>query len=269
MTDEPHPAPESMLMQATRGAVRVLTLDRPAARNALCNQLIDELDTALRESDRDPSIRCVVLTGQDGNFAAGADIREMHQKSFLDVFLGDFITSGWETAASIRTPVIAAVAGHALGGGAELAMLCDMIIAAESASFGLPETALGIIPGAGGTQRLTRAVGKSVAMDMILTGRRIGAAEALTMGLVARVVPDGELLAVAVEAANAIASRSLPAILMAKEAVNRSYESALSDGIAFERRLFHSLFATEGQKEGMSAFLEKRPPRTSSRPVPS
>jgi enoyl-CoA hydratase len=241
-----------MLDQMTRGSVRVLTLNRPAARNALCNQLIDELDVALRDSDGDPAIRCIVLTGHAGNFAAGADIREMHQKSFLDVFLGDFITAGWETAASIRTPIIAAVAGYALGGGAEMAMMCDMIIAGESASFGLPETTLGIIPGAGGTQRLTRAVGKSVAMDMILTGRRITANEAATM-----------------QAAETVSSRSLPAILMAKEAVNRSYETPLSDGIKFERRLFHSLFATEGQKEGMSAFLEKRPQRRlSDNPTP-
>jgi enoyl-CoA hydratase len=241
----------------SRGPVRVVTLNRPSARNALCDRLINELDRALRDADADPDIRCIVLTGSHGNFAAGADIGEMHNKSFLEAYIDDFITDGWETAAQIRTPIIAAVAGYALGGGAELAMMCDMIIAGESAVFGLPETALGIIPGAGGTQRLTRVVGKSTAMDMILTGRRIGAQEAIAMGLVARVVPDDALLDVAVEAATTVASRSWPATLMAKEAVNRAYESALSDGIMFERRLFHALFATPGQKEGMLAFLEK------------
>lgn len=245
------------LLTEDRGSVRVVTLNRPSARNALCNQLIEELDVALRDADADPGVRCIILTGSQGNFAAGADIVEMQPKSFLEAYLDDFITNGWETAAGIRTPIIAAVAGYALGGGAELAMMCDLIIAADSAVFGLPETSLGIIPGAGGTQRLTRAVGKSTAMDMILTGRHIKAHEAHAAGLVARVVPDDALLELAVDAAQTVATRSWPATLMAKEAVNRAYESALADGIMFERRLFHSLFATEGQKQGMSAFLDR------------
>ena len=242
----------------TDGPVRILSLNRPEARNALSDKLIGELGGLLREADADPAIRCIVVTGTGGNFAAGADITEMASMSFIDAYLGDFITGSWETASRVRTPTLAAVAGYALGGGAELAMMCDMIFAAESAVFGLPETGLGIIPGAGGTQRLTRAVGKSTAMDMILTGRRIDAREALAMGLVARVVPDDELRSVAVRAATAISQRSWPATLMAKEAVNRSYESALADGIMFERRLFHSLFATDGQKDGMRAFLDGR-----------
>lgn len=242
----------------TDGPVRILSLNRPQTRNALSDKLIGELDGLLREADEDQEIRCIVVTGAGGNFAAGADITEMASMSFVDAYLGDFITGSWETASRVRTPILAAVAGYALGGGAELAMMCDMIFAAESAVFGLPETGLGIIPGAGGTQRLTRAIGKSTAMDMILTGRRIDAREALAMGLVARVVPDAELLSVAVRAATAISQRSWPAVLMAKEAVNRSYEGALADGIMFERRLFHSLFATDGQKDGMRAFLDGR-----------
>lgn len=252
LTDTP------LVQVETRGPVRILTLNRPAARNALCEAMIDELDRSLRAADSDPDIRCVVLTGAHGHFAAGADIAEMQSMTFLDAFLGDFITRGWETASSVRTPLIAAVAGYALGGGAEMAMMCDIIIAADTAVFGLPETTLGIIPGAGGTQRLTRAVGKSVAMDMILTGRRITASEALAMGLVARVMPEPDLLSTAVDAATVIAARSVPATLMAKEAVNRAYESTLSDGIRFERRLFHSLFATDEQTAGMRAFLDKR-----------
>ena len=242
----------------TRGPVLVLSLNRPSARNALCGVMISELDQQLRAADADPSIRCIVLTGGHGHFAAGADIAEMHTMSFLDAYLGDFITRGWETAAAVRTPILAAVAGYALGGGAELAMMCDLIIAAESAVFGLPETTLGIIPGAGGTQRLTRAVGKSVAMDMILTGRRITAHEALAMGLVARVVPDADLLSTAIDAATVIAQRSVPATMMAKEAVNRAFEGSLADGIRFERRLFHALFATDEQTDGMRAFLDRR-----------
>jgi enoyl-CoA hydratase len=242
----------------TRGAVRIVSINRPTARNALSSRVTSELGALLRSADADPDVRCIVLTGSGGTFAAGADIAEMQPMSFLDAYLGDFITGDWEVAASIRTPILAAVAGYALGGGAELAMMCDLIVAAESAVFGLPETGLGIIPGAGGTQRLTRAVGKSVAMDMILTGRRIGAPEALAMGLVARVVPDVDLLPAAIDMATTIASRSWPATLMAKEAVDRAYESALSDGIMFERRLFHSLFATCEQKQEMAEFLGKR-----------
>ena len=251
-------SPSALVDVETRGAVQILSMNRPAARNALSEKLISELDTALRVADSDPEIRCIVLTGSAGTFAAGADVTEMVSMSFLDAYLGDFITGSWETAAAIRTPIVAAVAGYALGGGAELAMMCDIIIAAESAVFGLPETTLGIIPGAGGTQRLTRAVGKSVAMDMVLTGRRIDAREALAMGLIARVVADDALLSTAITAAATVAERSWPATLMAKEAINRCYESMLSDGIMFERRLFHSLFATDGQKQGMRDFLDKR-----------
>jgi len=236
----------------------MISINRPAARNALSSTVIRALGGLLRDADADPDVRCIVLTGRGGNFAAGADIAEMQPMSFLDAYLGDFVTGDWEVAANIRTPLVAAVAGYALGGGAELAMMCDVIVAAESAEFGLPETGLGIIPGAGGTQRLTRAVGKSVAMDMILTGRRIGAAEALATGLVARVVPDGELLSTALDMATTIGGRSWPATLMAKEAVGRAYESALADGIEFERRLFHSLFATCEQKQGMADFMAKR-----------
>lgn len=252
------PDQEPLVLREDRGPVRILTLNRPAALNALSAQLIGELHMALRAADTDAAVNAIVLTGANGNFAAGADITEMAEQSFLDSYLEDHTNSGWETTASVRTPTIAAVAGFALGGGAELAMMCDMIFAAESAKFGLPETTLGIIPGAGGTQRLSRAVGKSVAMDMILTGRRITAHEALTMGLAARVVADHALLDTAVEAATVIATRSRPAMLMAKEAVNHSFNSSLSEGIRVERRLFNALFATDEQKDGMAQFLQRR-----------
>ena len=256
MTTDDSTAP--LVLQEDRGPVRIITLNRPSALNALSARLIGELRSALRAADTDESVRALILTGANGHFAAGADIAEMAERSFLEVFLDDYANSGWESTASVRTPIIAAVAGYALGGGSELAMMCDMIFAAESAVFGLPETTLGIIPGAGGTQRLSRAVGKSVAMDMILTGRRIVAREALAMGLVARVVADDALLDTAVDAAEIIASRSRPATLMAKEAVNHSFNSTLTEGIRVERRFFNALFATDGQKDGMAAFLAGR-----------
>lgn len=256
MTTAAVPAP--LVLREDRGPVRILTLNRPAALNALSARLIEQLRTALREADTDDAVRALVLTGANGHFAAGADIAEMAEQSFLDMFLEDYANSGWESTAAVRTPIIAAVAGYALGGGTELAMMCDMVFAAESAVFGLPETTLGIIPGAGGTQRLSRAVGKSVAMDMILTGRRITGREALAMGLAARVVADEALLDTAVEAATIIAGRSRPATLMAKEAVNHSFNSTLNEGIRVERRFFNALFATDGQKDGMAAFLARR-----------
>jgi enoyl-CoA hydratase len=236
----------------------VITLNRPQQLNALNDALMDELGAALRAFDADPLIGCIVITGNEKAFAAGADIAAMAGKSYMDVLQSDFITRNWETIKSIRKPVIAAVAGFALGGGCELAMMCDIVIAAETAKFGQPEVKLGIIPGAGGTQRLPRAVGKAKAMDLILTGRLMDAAEAERSGLVSRVVPAADLLVVALAAADAICELGGPSILLAKEAVNRAYESPLADGLMFERRVFHSLFATEDQKEGMNAFLAKR-----------
>lgn len=236
----------------------VITLNRPKQLNALNDALMDELGAALKAYDADDGIGCVIITGSDKAFAAGADIAAMARKEFVDVLRQDFITRNWESIRSVRKPVIAAVAGFALGGGCELAMMCDLIIAAETARFGQPEIKLGIIPGAGGTQRLPRAVGKAKAMDLVLTARLMDAAEAERSGLVSRVVPADRLLQEAYEAAAAICSLSLPSLLMAKESVNRAFESTLAEGIASERRLFHSLFATEDQKEGMTAFLEKR-----------
>ena len=241
-----------------RGRVGLITLNRPQALNALNNQLIGELNLVLDQCEADEGIGAMVLTGSEKAFAAGADIKEMKDKSFGDVVAHDFIAV-WERLSYCRKPVIAAVSGYALGGGCELAMMCDFIIASETAKFGQPEIMLGVIPGAGGTQRLTRAVGKSKAMDLCLTGRHMDAAEAERCGLVARVVPVSELVNEAVKAAEKIASHSLPAVMMAKEAVNRAFETALAEGILFERRIFQSLFATEDQKEGMAAFAEKRP----------
>ena len=241
------------------GAVAVITLNRPKALNALNGQLMDELTDALRAIEADDAIGATVITGSEKAFAAGADIKEMQSKSYMDVFMEDFITKNWEAASRCRKPVIAAVAGYALGGGCELAMMCDFIIAADNAKFGQPEINLGVIPGAGGTQRLTRFVGKSKAMDMCLTGRMMDAAEAERSGLVSRVVPVGKLKEEAVKAAETIARLSRPAVMIAKEAINRAYETTLAEGVRFERRVFHSLFATEDQKEGMSAFAEKRP----------
>lgn len=241
----------------THGRVALVRLNRPQALNALNAKLISELDCALAGFEADESIGCVVLTGSEKAFAAGADIKEMAGMSFADAFLSDFI-GRWDTLARARKPIIAAVAGFALGGGCEIAMMCDFIIAADTAQFGQPEIRLGVIPGAGGTQRLTRAVGKAKAMDLVLTGRMMGAEEAERSGLVARVVPAADLVAEALKAGAAIAAMSLPAALMAKEAVNAAFETTLTEGVRYERRLFYSLFATEDQKEGMNAFVEKR-----------
>ncbi|MBK0419038.1 enoyl-CoA hydratase [Leucobacter sp. CSA1] len=253
------------LVVEKRGAVGLITLNRPKALNALSDALTAEMTDALEEFESDEEVGAVVITGNEKAFAAGADIKEMQPKSFSDVYLADFITSTWEAPSKGRKPVIAAVAGYALGGGAELAMMCDFIIAADSAKFGQPEISIGILPGAGGTQRLTRSVGKSKAMEMVLTGRMIDAEEAERMGLVARVVPASDLLNEALLAAEKIAAFSRPAVLMAKEAVNSAFETPLADGLRYERRLFHAAFATEGQKEGMAAFLEKRPAKYTNR----
>lgn len=248
-----------------RGPVALITLERPKALNALCDALTVELTRALDITEADETIRAVVLTGSEKAFAAGADIAEMRPKSFTDVFLEDFITSNWERPSTVRKPIIAAVAGYALGGGAELAMSCDFIIAAETAKFGQPEITIGILPGAGGTQRLTRAVGKSKAMEMVLTGRTIDAEEAERIGLVSRVVPANALVAEALSAATKIAGFSRLAVLMAKESVNRAFETTLSEGLLFERRMFHAAFATEDKAEGMAAFLDKRSPNFTHR----
>jgi len=249
-------APSTLLVE-TRGRVGLITLNRPDALNALNAALIRELNQALDTFEADDGIGCMVMTGSEKAFAAGADVKEMQPRSYMDVFKSDFI-SDWERLARCRKPVIAAVAGFALGGGCELAMMCDIILAADTAKFGQPEIKLGIMPGAGGTQRLTRFVGKSKAMEMILTGRMMDAAEAERAGLVSRVVPAADLMGEAIKTAEAIASLSLPIVLMAKESVNRAYETTLAEGIRFERRLFHAMFATEDQKEGMAAFAEKR-----------
>jgi enoyl-CoA hydratase len=240
--------------------VAVITLSRPKQLNALNDQLMDELGHALKNFDADASIGCIVLTGSEKAFAAGADISAMAKFTFAEVYKNDFITRNWETMLSIRKPVIAAVSGFALGGGCELAMMCDFIIAADTAKFGQPEIKIGIIPGAGGTQRLPRAVGKSKAMDMALTGRMMDAAEAERAGLVSRVVAQEKVMDEALAAALLICDQSQIAVMAAKEAVNRAFEGTLADGLMFERRLFHSLFATADQKEGMDAFLTKRKP---------
>ncbi len=243
-----------------RDAVGLITLNRPQALNALCTPLIEELGKAIDDLEADDAIGAIVLTGSDKAFAAGADIKEMQPKSYMDCYLDDFITDGWERVAATRKPTIAAVAGYALGGGCEMAMMCDFIIAADTAKFGQPEITLGVIPGAGGTQRLTRFVGKSKAMEMCLTGRMMDADEAERCGLVSRVVAADELLDDAIKTAGKIAAMSRPVVYMAKESVNRSYETTLAEGVRFERRLFHSCFATEDQTEGMAAFTEKRKP---------
>ena len=247
---------ENILVE-TRGSVGLITLNRPNALNALNSALIDDLNAALEIYEADENIGCVVLTGSEKAFAAGADIKEMQSKSYMDAYQGDFIRK-WERINEFRKPVIAAVAGYALGGGCELSMMCDMIIAADTAKFGQPEIKLGVMPGAGGTQRLTRFVGKSKAMDMCLTGRMMDADEAERSGLASRIVPAADLIDEAVKTAQTIAGMSLPIVMMTKETVNRAYETTLSEGVRFERRLFHSMFATEDQKEGMAAFAEKR-----------
>ncbi len=251
---------ENILVE-TRGRVGLITLNRPKALNALNNALMDELGDALAKFDADEAIGCIVLTGSEKAFAAGADIGAMKDWSYMDVYKSEYITRNWERIRTVRKPVIAAVAGFALGGGCELSMMCDFTIAAETAKFGQPEIKLGIIPGAGGTQRLPRAVSKSKAMDMVLTARMMDAAEAERAGLVSRVVPADKLLDEALAAANQICEYSLPVVMAAKESVNRAYESTLNEGVLFERRMFHSLFATEDQKEGMAAFVEKRKPK--------
>ncbi|HSW03367.1 enoyl-CoA hydratase [Aquabacterium sp.] len=238
----------------------LITLNRPKQLNALNNELMDELGAALKAFDADAGIGCIVITGSDKAFAAGADIGAMASYSFTDVYNGDYITRNWELIRSVRKPVIAAVAGFALGGGCELAMMCDIIIAADTARFGQPEIKLGVIPGAGGTQRLPRAVGKAKAMDLVLTSRMMDATEAERAGLVSRVVPAATLLDEALAAAATINGFGATSVMMAKECVNRAYEGTLSDGVMFERRMFHALFATEDQKEGMEAFINKRKP---------
>jgi enoyl-CoA hydratase len=248
-----------------KGAVGLITLNRPQALNALSASLIRDLGAALDELEADEAIGAIVITGSDKAFAAGADIKEMADRSYMDVYLSDFITKGWERVGTCRKPVVAAVAGYALGGGCEIAMMCDTIIAADTAKFGQPEITIGTIPGSGGTQRLTRAVGKAKAMEMCLTGRMMDAAEAERSGLVSRIVPAAELVDEALKVAGKIAAMSRPAVLMAKEAVNRAHETTLAEGIRFERRLFHSTFATEDQKEGMAAFIEKRKPAYKNR----
>jgi enoyl-CoA hydratase len=241
------------------GRAGLVRLHRPEALNALSAELIEELDAALRTFDADPEIGCIVLTGSEKAFAAGADIKEMRDKNFADAFLEDFL-GRWDGVTRIRKPIIAAVSGYALGGGCEIAMMCDFILAAENATFGQPEIRLGVMPGAGGTQRLTRAVGKAKAMELCLTGRSMDAEEAERAGLVSRILSVDALIPEAISVAQKIAAMSLPAVLMAKEAVNRAFETTLAEGVRQERRMFYSLFATEDQKEGMTAFVEKRRP---------
>lgn len=251
---------EIFVLSETRGRVGLLTLNRPKALNALNDQLMDQLGAGLLAFEANDDVGCIVITGSEKAFAAGADIGAMKDWSYMDVYKTEYITRNWETIRRIRKPVIAAVAGYALGGGCELAMMCDFILAADTAKFGQPEIKLGVIPGSGGTQRLPRAVGKSKAMEMVLTGRMMDAVEAERAGLVSRIVAADRLLDDAIETATVIAAMSLPAAMMAKESVNRAYESSLSEGVLFERRVFHSCFAMDDQKEGMAAFVEKRKP---------
>ena len=249
------------ILVETRDRVGLLTLNRPKALNALNDALMDEVGRALLAFDADEGVSAIVITGSDRAFAAGADIGAMADWSYMDVYKTEYITRNWDQIRRVRKPIIAAVAGFALGGGCELAMMCDIVLAAETARFGQPEIKLGVIPGAGGTQRLPRAVGKAKAMDLCLTGRMMNAEEAERAGLVSRVVPADQLLDEALKTASLIASYSLPSVMLLKESVNRAYEAPLSEGLLFERRVFHSLFATQDQKEGMRAFLEKRPPQ--------
>jgi enoyl-CoA hydratase len=253
------PAYHNILVER-RDAVGIVTLNRPAALNALNAALITELAAALDNLENDTAIGAIVLTGNEKAFAAGADVKEMVAKSYPEIYCEDFITRGWERVGQCRKPMIAAVAGFALGGGCEIAMMCDIVIAADTARFGQPEITLGTIPGAGGTQRLTRFAGKAKAMDLCLTGRMMDAAEAERAGLISRIVPATELLSEAVKVAERIAGMSRPIAMMVKEAVNRAYETTLAEGVRFERRLFHSTFATEDRKEGMEAFIDKRKP---------
>ncbi len=246
------------ILVETRGPVGLITLNRPKAMNALCADLAREIAEAVDAYEADDAIGALVITGSEKAFCAGADIKEMASKNYMDVYKEDFITVNWERLAQCRKPVIAAVAGYALGGGCEFAMMCDFILAADTAKFGQPEITIGTIPGAGGTQRLTRFVGKSKAMEMVITGRMMDAEEAERSGLVSRIVPAAELVDEAVQTAEKIANLSRPVVMLAKESVNRAYETTLAEGVRFERRVFHSTFATEDQKEGMSAFAEKR-----------
>ena len=248
------------ILAETRGRVGLITLNRPRQLNALNDALMDELGAALLAFDADDGVGAIVITGNEKAFAAGADIAAMARWSYMDVYRTGYISRNWETLTQVRKPVIAAVCGFALGGGCELAMMCDIVIAADSARFGQPEIKLGVIPGAGGTQRLPRAVGKAKAMDLILTGRMMDAAEAERAGLVSRVVPAASVLDEAIAAGAVIAEYSLPSVMMAKESINRAQQMTLDEGVLFERRVFHSLFATEDQKEGMDAFLAKRKP---------
>ncbi len=248
----------------TRGKVGIIRLNRPQALNALNAALIGELTRAVQTFEADAGVACIIVTGSEKAFAAGADIKEMADKSYMDAFMGDF-AANWDALSRARKPVVAAVAGFALGGGCELAMMCDVVIAADTAKFGQPEIKLGVIPGIGGTQRLTRAVGKAKAMDLCLTGRMMDAAEAERSGLVARVVPAASLMDEAMKVAETIASMSLPSLMIAKESVNRAFETTLAEGMRFERRVFHSLFATADQKEGMAAFVAKRPAKFENR----
>ena len=250
---------ENILVE-TKGAVGIIRLNRPQALNALSAGLVRDIGAALDAFEADDAIGCIVLTGSEKAFAAGADIKEMQAKTYMDAYLEDVISKGWERVTVCRKPVVAAVAGFALGGGCELAMMCDTIIAADTARFGQPEIKLGVMPGAGGTQRLTRFVGKAKAMDMCLTGRQMDAAEAERSGLVSRVVPAAQLMDEAMKVAEKIAAMSRPSVMMVKESINRAYETTLREGVLFERRVFHSTFATEDQKEGMAAFVEKRKP---------
>ncbi|MFE3446212.1 enoyl-CoA hydratase [Nocardia sp. NPDC059180] len=254
---------ETILLER-KGRVGLITLNRPKALNALNAQVLDDVIAALDELENDNEIGAVVITGSEKAFAAGADIKEMQPQSYMDMFMNDFFAR-WDRLAAFRKPTIAAVAGYALGGGCELAMICDILIAADTAKFGQPEIKLGVIPGIGGSQRLTRAIGKAKAMDLVLTGRNMDVEEAERAGLVSRIVPAAELLDTALEVADTIASMSLPVAMIAKEAVNRSFETTLAEGLRFERRVFHSLFAIEDQKEGMSAFVEKRQAKFTNR----
>ncbi|WP_428409612.1 enoyl-CoA hydratase [Hyphococcus sp.] len=248
------------ILTETDGAVGVITLNRPEALNAFNRQLMDEVTDAVKAFEGDDAIGCMVLTGSEKAFAAGADIKEMASKDYIDVFKEDFITGNWEEVSRTRKPIIAAVNGYALGGGCELALMCDFIIAGDNAKFGQPEISIGAMPGAGGTQRLARFIGKSKAMEMCLTGRMMDAEEAERCGLVSRIVPKGELREEAIRVAKQIAGFSRPIAMLTKESVNRAYETTLSEGVRFERRVFHSVFAFEDQKEGMAAFAEKRKP---------
>ncbi|KJS54133.1 enoyl-CoA hydratase [Streptomyces rubellomurinus subsp. indigoferus] len=254
---------ETILVER-RGRVGLITLNRPKALNALNTQLMNEVVTAATAFDRDPEIGCLVVTGSEKAFAAGADIKEMQGNRFPDVYLDDWL-GPWDRFGALRKPVVAAVAGFALGGGCELAMMCDVLLAADTAKFGQPEIKLGVIPGIGGSQRLTRAIGKAKSMELCLTGRMMGAEEAERAGLVSRIVPADQLLDEALSTAETIAAMSTPAAIMMKEAVNRAFETTLSEGVRFERRLFHAAFATADQKEGMTAFAEKRPPKFENR----